>query len=771
DPASAIGLAAQAGNIIILVLKYGREVKDASGDIQALSTELFALEGILRHVETQIDSVSSSAHSSPSHTPAFAQLLQSTHQTLDSLAKLLSHTPSSSSNLAITTRSLKWPLRKGQVAEQIQKLERLKTLYILSLTGDTFSTHRALVAEITRLGQAVETANRGRVEEKQSKATLPERDICTWVAPVDTASTHREALAVQQPGTGAWFAHGPLEWLVQVPPESSAILWLQGRSGSGKTTLLARSVCQLRDILAKRGQDADRVAFFYCSFGNLASQNSANIVGSLLVQLRCCYPGIIDRIEPLYRASKKREQSSVTIDDLVDVLSSSLGSGLAYFVIDAVNETSQPAAVANTLSSIARRIPGVRLLMSSTQDAPDGLSSDLSFLQVKMQEDTINDDIAVFVDHRLNNHEQFRCLSVSAKTQLRQAILGHAKGMFRYASLVLDNLASQRTGRAMKEALAEMPSSLNESYARILGSQSHSAQDRQLLRRALLWLCFATRPLTLADLADAVVIEDGDTDLDEDARLFDPHILVELGRGLIAHDRHTEIVSLSHSSVKTFLTSSWLQSYTGNRANEFFLDQKASHAAILSTCLTLLQFTALADVSPYWPSQLETLRTQYPLLYYADTAWTNHIGDPDPVVWRDIISPFLRRRSTETVCRADENYESWIRRISFSPRRNFETTSALYFAASFGHTALVRSILAFEGTVHLNTPGGRYGSSPLHVACWRGQREVVRLLLEAGADPRVPDPGLPGVSPLKLAGEMGWKDIVALMESWVGRRR
>jgi hypothetical protein len=168
DPVSAIGLAIQVGNIILLVMRYGREAKDAGDEIQALSAELFALEGILRHIEVQSSDLPST---SQFQSPAFMQLLFSTRQMLDSLGKTISP-PSSSTTLSRAARSLKWPLKKSQVTEQIQKLERLKTLYILSLTGGNLSNHHNLLAELARLGDAVEAANQGREDEKRGEASL-----------------------------------------------------------------------------------------------------------------------------------------------------------------------------------------------------------------------------------------------------------------------------------------------------------------------------------------------------------------------------------------------------------------------------------------------------------------------------------------------------------------------------------------------------------------------------------------------------------------------
>jgi ankyrin repeat domain-containing protein 50 len=64
-------------------------------------------------------------------------------------------------------------------------------------------------------------------------------------------------------------------------------------------------------------------------------------------------------------------------------------------------------------------------------------------------------------------------------------------------------------------------------------------------------------------------------------------------------------------------------------------------------------------------------------------------------------------------------------------------TQPLYYSASFGLTDYVRMILESENDVDLNAMGGRAHSTALHVATYRNHIEVVKILLEKGADPNL----------------------------------
>jgi len=67
--------------------------------------------------------------------------------------------------------------------------------------------------------------------------------------------------------------------------------------------------------------------------------------------------------------------------------------------------------------------------------------------------------------------------------------------------------------------------------------------------------------------------------------------------------------------------------------------------------------------------------------------------------------------------------------------RDLLATQPLYFAASFGITSLISKMLETDPNLDIEAPGGRAGSSPLHVASFRTRTEAVKLLLEANANP------------------------------------
>lgn len=307
-----------------------------------------------------------------------------------------------------------------------------------------------------------------------------------------------------------------------------------------------------------------------------------------------------------------------------------------------------------------------------------------------------------------------------------------------------------------------MPRDLNESYERIL-RQFDSGASRQrhfqkYMQRTLLWLCFATRPLRLAELSEAIIIEEDDTGLDNDSRLLNPQILLSLGQGLFIYDKVTELITLGHSSIKTFLTS---ESIHKSSAAKFALSGPEAHGTIMRACLTYLRFKCFKVEAGRTIHSYTTLTEEYPLLAYASHNWSLHIKSLDTTSWCHIAT-FLETRKLPN----SGNYGFWIQYIAGSlPSDVIQNTSPLYYAASFGYDLLVSVILSFEKPLNIEQPGGRHGSTALQVACYRQQRKAVELLVDAGANPFSPDGSSldGGFSSHFWAKSNGWDDLAERM--------
>ena len=87
----------------------------------------------------------------------------------------------------------------------------------------------------------------------------------------------------------------------------------------------------------------------------------------------------------------------------------------------------------------------------------------------------------------------------------------------------------------------------------------------------------------------------------------------------------------------------------------------------------------------------------------------------------------------------------------------------LSLAAIKGNVAMTRWLI--ENGAVIEAAVEPTGKTPLHVAVQGEHIEVVRVLLEAGADPLAE--AVKGYTPLDLAYQFSYDDIVALIESFL----
>jgi len=91
--------------------------------------------------------------------------------------------------------------------------------------------------------------------------------------------------------------------------------------------------------------------------------------------------------------------------------------------------------------------------------------------------------------------------------------------------------------------------------------------------------------------------------------------------------------------------------------------------------------------------------------------------------------------------------------------------TALHWAAYNGHQRVVIQLLRHRA--RLDVRETEKGHTPLHDAAWKGRWQVVRVLLEAGADPGARD--REGLTPLEVALRHNRLAVAELIRQYVGR--
>ena len=305
---------------------------------------------------------------------------------------------------------------------------------------------------------------------------------------------------------------------------------------------------------------------------------------------------------------------------------------------------------------------------------------------------------------------------------------------------------------AVRKALSSLPKSLDETYDRILLEIDETHQPE--VRRTLKALIVTVEPLTLEDIVEilAVDLDSVPPRFDQDARLFDPRSVLTMCSSLVTvstkrrftdssvHDNvffpstQVQCLRLAHASVADYLTQS-------KSLSTFHFSDHSARQFLTQTCLTYLLNAEFAN--GHERSKVGQRRKDFPFLPHAIRFWPMYLeklnGDSDDDIearTKELLQAFF---ATSKLPRGG-NFAFWVGMlIPTSPDDYVLNTHPLYYAASYGLTEVVRLILDTEKDIHVDKLGGRAHASALHVAVYRDHLDVVKLLLERGADPKLPN--------------------------------
>lgn len=86
----------------------------------------------------------------------------------------------------------------------------------------------------------------------------------------------------------------------------------------------------------------------------------------------------------------------------------------------------------------------------------------------------------------------------------------------------------------------------------ILAIQRGTDGSKELANKILSWLFYAERPLQMKELREAIIVEEGDVELDEDDFIPEDEI-IDICGSLVSYDAGSGVVSFSHEMVQKFL--------------------------------------------------------------------------------------------------------------------------------------------------------------------------------------------------------------------------
>jgi hypothetical protein len=133
-------------NVASTIYSFAQNVRAASDSIRGLSSELYALIGVLEHMKLQRQQA---APSEPEASPEFhgpSSTKQVLEETLVFLQELKKSLDPPQSRVKVAVQKMKWPLKETETNSHLQRPERVKTYFILSqVTVEMYVEERVLL--------------------------------------------------------------------------------------------------------------------------------------------------------------------------------------------------------------------------------------------------------------------------------------------------------------------------------------------------------------------------------------------------------------------------------------------------------------------------------------------------------------------------------------------------------------------------------------------------------------------------------------------------
>jgi len=442
------------------------------------------------------------------------------------------------------------------------------------------------------------------------------------------------------------------------------------------------------------------------------------------------------------------------MDDLLEAFFAASEGLQVYVISDALDECAERETLLESLSTIAtRKSSNIKILATSRKERDiERALQPLLTGSVCIQDAKIDADIQLFIRNNIAKSSKMRRWPGSVKEEVETALVGGAKGMFRWVKCQLDILRNRTTLRDLQKALNTLPSTLDQTYDRIL--LGIDKDDWEKAHCALQWLVFSARPLQLQEIAEAVVVESEFVSFSPEDRLFEPHDIINICSSLVSLSDRTSVLRLTHYSVQEYILSERIRE---GPASFFGVMEASSDAFIAEICLTYVLLFDKPD------SLSKTSLQEWPLLDYACKHWFEHAGR-----LTDDADRRITNRLSEKLLTPEGNFAffNWLR--VFEPDRPwvyFEShkdpkffAKPLYYATHCGLLDSARSLLIAGADVEAENWEHR---TPLHTAASQGHEAVVRLLLEEKADIERAD--VRGYKALHLAAKYGHVAVVRLL--------
>ena len=580
------------------------------------------------------------------------------------------------------------------------------------------------------------------------------REFLAWVGPVQDFERYESCRACRTQGTCSWILEQEsfVEWKSSSFPNGfPKFLWIHGPAGYGKSVICAAVVEDIQQ------DDASRLAHHFVASSAHYQEDITVVLRSWIAQMITANDHLLDTaLEEVHQAPLGAVKSSLwkLFTSLVQASTdwTYVLDGLDEFqtLHDRQKQDSREDRV-QFLADLQMAVMGTRsrvLIVSRDEldirqclGAAEAYANGPSLYEHQISIADVEWDILAFsrsvVATKLANK------SDSIRDEIAERMAVKCEGMFLWIDLHRRDLRAGKNRRQLQQTIEEMPAGLDSVYERNWNDISRlTGSDKSRALSILRWVTFAARPLTVAEMTEALLVSDDDGPaclrIDDLPDCIDDEYIASEISGLCGSlvevsstgpDQPPELqtIHLRHFSVRQFLLTKNAQielSDTGFDASSSFQTENNNLAII---CLRYLRDDNVQE-------DLRLQKETRPFVDYAVRFWHRHVSQLGERY------ESLSQIATDFFASDMPDWELW--RSRFHHLWNLEhpeeepdgkeNPSPMYYAAFFGLEETIERLHS-KRPDSIDTVGGVHGT-PIKAAYAAGHSQIAMRLAGLGAD-------------------------------------
>lgn len=370
---------------------------------------------------------------------------------------------------------------------------------------------------------------------------------------------------------------------------------------------------------------------------------------------------------------------------------------------------------------------------------------------------------AAMVKDRLSNK------TVEFQDEIARSAAARSDGLFLWVHLLRQELDPGENAKALRRIVSEMPEQIDQAYERDMDRLLELKGSKRARAMAVLrWVLFAVRPLSLRELAEALILDaetaalqypsdelpDGWAEHYVDEDYVNSTIRRLCGSLIVLRRRHANeplafhTVHFVHFSVKEYLLRSSHDDPNNPKIKAIcFPNQASEHDLLAHLCLQYLCYDIFGEVDKEKSDISRKIRV-YPFLVYAAKSWHTH------AVRDQCMSQHIQHYAEKLFNPATSNWQIWSRVFEsedgFDDYEGEDDDNSSYFESDDPEALLDQGIdYTSDASIEANDDHGSEDTSSQ-----RGSS------LEERSDPQLSEPA----SPIYFAACLGLTDIIKALQ-------